>query len=437
MTSLFGTDGIRGTVGRYPMTPEAVLHIGWALGQVLPDGPVLIGKDTRASGYMFAAALEAGLTAAGVDCIQLGPVPTPAVAYLVPHVGAAAGVVISASHNPYSDNGLKFFSAQGTKLDATQEQQIASRLEQTIVTAADRLGCARRMDDAAQHYVSYCQQAVPLSLHGLKLVIDAAHGATYAIAPRLFAELGAEVVAIGVAPDGLNINLDSGATAPMTLAAKVVDARADCGIALDGDGDRLIMVDASGNIVDGDQILYLLARDSLQQQTLKGGVVGTVMSNLGLEHSLNDLGIAFCRAPVGDRFVLEAMQARDWCLGGETSGHIISLDVASTGDGLLTALKVLAVMRRAQASLAELVEPMQLYPQHMINVNVIERYDPMQVPTTRMMIQRAQTALGARGRILVRASGTEPVIRVMVEGQHRAEIISVAEGLAAAIAQQH
>lgn len=432
----FGTDGIRGKVGEHPINPEFVLKLGWAAGQVLAEGvgsKVLIGKDTRISGYMFEAALEAGLSAAGVEAHLLGPMPTPAIAYLTRTLRAQAGIVISASHNPYDDNGIKFFSADGFKLPDDVEARIEAMLEQpmTTVRSAD-LGRARRVAEATGRYIEFCKASVPnsLSLRGLKLVVDCAHGATYKVAPAVFEELGADVFAIGVEPNGLNINEKVGATSPKLLAETVLARGADLGIALDGDGDRLILVDGKGEIVDGDEVLFIIARDAYRRGRLPGGVVGTLMSNLGLEVALRELGIGFARAKVGDRYVLELMQERNWTLGGESSGHIVCLDKTTSGDGIISALQVLSAMVQNGVSLHDLKKGMQKFPQTLINVPLKAGSKPMDSDAVKAAVAAVEAELGNDGRVLLRPSGTEPLIRVMVEGRDADKVRACAERIA-------
>ena len=423
----FGTDGIRGRVGEEPITPDFMLKLGWAAGRVLgmhargtrSRDLVIIGKDTRISGYMFESALEAGLVAAGLDVSLLGPMPTPAVAYLTRTFHAVAGIVISASHNPFDDNGIKFFSARGTKLPDEVERQIEAEIAAPMRTLdSGGLGKVTRMHDAAGRYIEYCKSTFPgdTNLEGLRIVVDCAHGATYHVAPEVLVELGATVVPLGVAPDGFNINCDCGSTAPAALAAAVRAEGADLGIALDGDGDRVICVDDTGEVVDGDELLYVIAAAQHRQRGCSG-VVGTQMSNLGVELALRDLGIPFARARVGDRYVLEMMEQTGWRLGGESSGHIICLDASTTGDGIVSALKVLAAMRTGDASLRQLRAAVRKFPQCMINVTVARRTDPLASEVVRAAVARAEQAMDGRGRVLLRASGTEPVIRVMVEGE--------------------
>jgi phosphoglucosamine mutase len=432
----FGTDGIRGRVGDYPITPEFVLRLGWAAGRVLGQGggKVLIGKDTRISGYMFESALEAGLSAAGVDIHLLGPMPTPAIAYLTRTMRARAGIVISASHNPFDDNGIKFFSADGLKLPDEVEMAIEAELDKPMgpIDSA-RLGKARRVVDADGRYIEFCKSTIPTGMQfmGLKVALDCANGATYHVAPNVFRELGAEVQAIGDDPDGLNINLQCGSTHPQALIERVRESGADIGIALDGDGDRVILVDGNGELVDGDEILFIIAATRQQHPgEFNGGVVGTVMSNLGLEHAFDRLGIPFRRAAVGDRYVIEMMQSEGWVLGGESSGHIICRDRVTTGDGIVSALQVVAAMVESGKSLRDLKSGMTKYPQTMINVRIAERVDPNDSSEIRSAVSQAEQRLEGRGRVLLRASGTEPLIRVMVEGEDAQEVETVAGELA-------
>ncbi len=430
----FGTDGIRGRVGVHPITPDFVMQLGWAAGRVLVHGgkgKVLIGKDTRISGYMFESALEAGLSAAGVDVMLLGPMPTPGIAYLTHSLRADAGIAISASHNSFEDNGIKFFTSHGTKLADEVEMAIEAELELPLTPVAPaRLGKARRIDDAQRRYIEYCKSRIEpeLDLSGLRLVVDCAHGAAYQIAPRVFEELGATVQSIAVQPDGLNINADFGATAPENLRRKVLETRADLGIALDGDGDRLILVDAGGEIVDGDEILYVIA--AANQLTLNGAVVGTQMSNLGLERALQELGLGLHRARVGDRYVMEMLQQKQLCLGGEGSGHIINLNLALTGDGIISALQVLSAMRVSDQGLRPLLAGMTKFPQSLVNVTLPRRLDTALQNRIDGLVREAEAQLGERGRILVRASGTEPLLRVMVEGEDPGPVVRLAERLA-------
>jgi phosphoglucosamine mutase len=434
----FGTDGIRGRVGTAPMTADFALRLASAAARVLaPDGgSVLIGKDTRLSGYLFEAALEAGFVAAGVNVSLVGPLPTPAVAYLTQRYRCDFGVVISASHNPYEDNGIKFFDGQGSKLSDDLERRIEALVAEPAVTVeSGRLGRAVRVEQAGGLYQDMCAATLPpgLGLQGLKLVVDCANGAAYKVAPRVFSDLGADVVPIGCSPNGRNINEGCGSTAPSLLQLTVPGVRADAGLALDGDGDRVVMVDHLGRTVDGDQLLYVLARARHDAGTLRGPVVGTVMSNLGLEHALGALGIAFERAAVGDRYVLERLRATGGELGGETSGHLLCLDKATTGDGIISALQVLAVLRQSGASLAELVTAMPQYPQVLVNGRIARRVDPRTLPEVVAALAAAEARLGASGRVVLRASGTEPLIRVMVEGQDADLVNATADGLAAVV----
>jgi len=432
----FGTDGIRGRVGDGVINPEFVLRLGWAAGRVLagePGGTVLIGKDTRISGYMFESALQAGLSAAGADIRLLGPMPTPAVAYLTRTFSASAGIVISASHNPYQDNGIKFFSASGEKLDDALEQAIEEELDQPLrVVTPDRLGKARRIVDAPGRYIEYCKHSTTrqLDLSGLSLILDCANGATYHVAPRVFEELGAAVETMGVEPDGFNINAACGSTDPSALQAAVRQRGADLGIAFDGDGDRVILVDHAGAVVDGDEMLAIIACEAHRTGQLNGGVVGTQMSNLGLEQLLAGRGIEFTRTRVGDRFVLAEMLARDWWLGGEASGHLICRDKSTTGDAIVAALQVLGAMRAGDVSLFELKQQMVKLPQVLINVRVKRLFDPLVHNEFKAGLAQAEAALGDSGRVLVRPSGTEAVIRVMVEGSDPTAIRHHAEQLA-------
>ncbi|MDT7848280.1 phosphoglucosamine mutase [Methylophilus sp. VKM B-3414] len=442
----FGTDGIRGRVGESVITPEFVMRLGYAAGRVLashehlPAGKrptVLIGKDTRISGYMLEASLEAGLSAAGVDVLLTGPMPTPAVAYLTRALRAQAGIVISASHNPYYDNGIKFFSAQGTKLPDEIEYAIEAALAQPMqVMDSAQLGKAKRVDDAAGRYVEFCKSTFPnhLDLRGLKIVLDCAHGATYHVAPPVFHELGADVIAIGNHPDGLNINEQVGSTHPQALQKAVVEHQADLGIAFDGDGDRVMMVDGAGKLLDGDQLLYIIAMGLYAKGKLKGGVAGTLMTNLALEHALQKHQIPFGRANVGDRYVLELLQEKNWKLGGENSGHILTLDKHSSGDAIIAALQVLQSLRESGKSLQQLGADLTLYPQVLINVTTKQKLDLNQA-AVQTAVQQAETALKGEGRVLLRASGTEPKIRVMVEGLNHALVQAQAEQLAAVIRQ--
>lgn len=437
----FGTDGIRGAVGTFPITAEFMLRLGWAAGRVLARegrGKVVIGKDTRISGYMFESALEAGLSAAGVDIALLGPMPTPAIAYLTRTLHAQAGIVISASHNPFFDNGIKFFSASGKKLPDAVEEAIEAELEETVSTVPSRdLGKAERMTDVEGRYIEYCKSTFGngTSLRGFRVVVDCANGATYKVAPNVFDELGAEVVSIGVDPDGVNINEDCGATQPEALRAEVLKQGADLGVALDGDGDRLIMVDHKGEVVDGDEILYIIARNLYELGDLRGSVVGTLMSNLGLEVALGELGLTMERTKVGDRYIIERLEDTGWSLGGESSGHIICRDRTTTGDGIVAALQVLAAMVRTGRSLAELKSGMSKFPQTMINVRLEQRLDVVGLPAVTSGVRQVEADLGAEGRVLLRLSGTEPLVRVMVEGRHAPVVQAAAESLAGIVEQ--
>ncbi len=433
----FGTDGIRGRVGDPPITAEFVLKLGWAAGRVLSPGrrgTILIGKDTRVSGYMFESALEAGLSSAGVDIRLLGPMPTPAIAYLTQTFHAQAGIVISASHNPYSDNGIKIFSSSGTKLPDELELAIEAQLEQPMTTVGPReLGKAERMEDAAGRYIEFCKSTIPMGtdLNGLKLVVDCAHGATYHVAPSVFRELGAEVAKIGVSPDGYNINQGCGSTVPETIREAVLSHRADVGIALDGDGDRVVMIDHEGEVVDGDELLFVIAESRRSEGVLNGAVVGTLMTNLGLEEALRERGLELKRANVGDRYVLEMMRRGGWKLGGETSGHIICLDRQSTGDGIMAALQVLSSMRVTGKPLHELKSGMKKYPQVLLNVPMpTSQADVALIPGVRSAVREAELALCSAGRVLLRPSGTEPLVRVMVEGRDDVLVTAVARELA-------
>ena len=435
----FGTDGVRGKVGTFPITPDFALKLGWAAGKVLAtqgSRQVLIGKDTRISGYMLESALESGLAAAGLSAAFIGPMPTPAVAYLTRTFRAEAGVVISASHNPYYDNGIKFFSAQGTKLPDEVEEAIEAMLEQEMdcVESAD-LGRASRIVDAAGRYIEFCKGTFPthLSLDGYRIVVDCAHGATYHIAPNVMRELGAEVIEIGTQPNGLNINEQCGATDIKALQAKVLETQADIGLAYDGDGDRIMMVDHLGNKVDGDQILFIIAREMLYSGKLSGGVVGTLMSNMRLELALKELNIPFVRAKVGDRYVLEKMQENNWLLGGENSGHIIIADKNTTGDGIIASLAVLTAMVQHKLSLNELVKYVQLFPQVLINVRFAGGSNPLESDAVKSIAAEVEQRLAGTGRILLRKSGTEPLIRVMVECEDAQLAQQCAEQIAEAV----
>lgn len=435
----FGTDGIRGKIGCYPMTPDFVLKLGWAAGKVLASNGhplVLIGKDTRISGYMLESALQAGLVAAGVNIRLLGPMPTPAVAYLTRAFRASAGIVISASHNPYDDNGVKFFSGDGTKLPDEVEEEIERWLDMDFKTvSSDELGKVERAKDAAGRYIEFCKRALPntVSLKGLRMVVDCANGATYHVAPDVFKELGAEVIAIGNTPDGININEACGATHVDALCDAVLRYRADLGIALDGDGDRLIMVDQHGDTVDGDEILAIIAHHRHAEGKLQGGVVGTLMSNLGLEKSIQALSVPFYRAKVGDRYVIEQMTQHDCDLGGESSGHIIVRNFITTGDGIIAALQVLRAMRMTGKSLRDLKSVMTKYPQTLINVPTKHKINLNESVAIQDAVRQVEQQLGSRGRVLLRASGTEPLIRVMVEGEDPGETAELAEQIASAV----
>jgi phosphoglucosamine mutase len=435
----FGTDGVRGRVGETPMTVDFTLRLASAAARVLAPGGgrVLIGKDTRVSGYMFESALEAGFVAAGVDVMLIGPLPTPGIAYMTQHLECSFGVVISASHNTYQDNGIKFFDSTGSKLSDEAEAEIESLLDVPVVTqVSERLGRATRIDRSRVHYQEFCASTIPLdmSLKGFKIVIDCANGAGYKVAPRVLADLGAEIVPIGCSPNGRNINDGCGSTAPELLQLTVPGVRAQLGLALDGDGDRVVMVDELGRTVDGDQLLYILARHRREQGELKGPVVGTVMSNLGLEHALRDAGIDFRRAQVGDRYVLGMLNELGGTLGGETSGHILCLDKTTTGDGLISALQVLKIMKETGSGLAELAAGMRKYPQVLLNVRVSKRFDPLAEPSVAAVANEVERRFEGRGRIVLRPSGTEPVIRVMVEGYDAAMVKKGAGDIAAVVA---
>ncbi len=437
----FGTDGIRGKVGEGAITPQFMLKLGWAAGRVFAKdgvGEILIGKDTRVSGYMFESALEAGLVSAGMGVRLLGPMPTPAIAYLTRTFNARAGIVISASHNHYSDNGIKFFSGRGEKLDDSIELAIEAELahadDHMEVVASDKIGKVSRIDDAAGRYIEFCKSCFPSqkNLRGLRIALDCAHGATYHVAPNILRELGAEVFESGVSPTGLNINDRVGSTHPEHLSAMVLEHRADFGIALDGDGDRVVMVDHLGEVVDGDELVYVITRDRQLRGSMIGGVVGTQMSNFGLELALKDIKVPFVRAKVGDRYVLAELQKNDWQVGGESSGHILCLDVTTTGDGIVSALQVVAAIVESGKSLNELKQQMTKYPQAMINV----RCDKARVnePEVVSAVSETESALAGKGRVLLRPSGTEPVVRVMVEGENAAEVQNLAEQLAGVVA---
>jgi phosphoglucosamine mutase len=429
----FGTDGIRGRVGQSPITPDVVLRLGFAAGKVLTQSThthssrprVVIGKDTRVSGYMLESALEAGLSAAGVDVLLVGPMPTPAVAYLTKALRLQAGIMISASHNPYHDNGIKFFSAEGEKLPDAVEQAIEEELERPLACLESHLlGRVKRIDDAPGRYIEFCKSTFPsqLDLKGMKLVVDCAHGATYHVAPLVFHELGAEVVTIGNQPNGLNINDEVGATAPQLLQDKVIEHHADLGIALDGDGDRLIMVDRAGRLYDGDELLFAIVKDRQARQQLQGGVVGTLMTNLAVENAFKELSIPFFRAKVGDRYVLEALTQHGWLYGGENSGHILCLDKHTTGDGIVSALQVLAALKYQRCSLSEWLGSLSLYPQILINVPTPQGFKLTESARVWSVVKEAEQDLKHQGRVLLRPSGTEPVVRVMVEGQDEGKV---------------
>ncbi|WP_421621030.1 phosphoglucosamine mutase [Alkalilimnicola ehrlichii] len=439
----FGTDGIRGTVGEPPITPDFMLHLGWAAGRVLAragQSSVLVGKDTRISGYMLESALESGFAAAGVNVKLLGPMPTPAIAYLTRTLRAAAGVVISASHNPHEDNGIKFFSDDGEKLDDATELAIEAELRQPLKPAPSaRLGKASRINDAPGRYIEFCKRSFPyeLSLRGLRLVVDCANGATYHVAPAVFHELGAEAIPLADDPNGLNINADCGSLHPKGLQAAVREHDADAGIAFDGDGDRVIMVDHRGEVVDGDGLLYIIARQRMANGGLAGPVVGTVMSNLGLEQGIGRLGLPFLRAKVGDRYVMEMLRREGGILGGESSGHLICLDRTTTGDGIVSALQVLEAMAAQERTLAELADGMDRLPQIMVNVPISRGVPVQDHATVTDAVRDAETRLAGRGRVLLRPSGTEPVLRVMVEGPDQAEVSATAEAIAGAVREAH
>ena len=436
----FGTDGVRGTVGKDPMTADFTMRLASAAAQVLvpTGGTVVIGKDTRLSGYMFESALEAGFVAAGADVLLLGPLPTPAIAHLTQEFNADMGVVISASHNPYFDNGIKFFDSSGSKLTDAIEMEIEKQLENRAITLESQaLGKAKRIDTARVRYQDFCTASMPdgVNLEGLKVVFDGANGAGYKVGPRALAALGAEVIPIGCSPNGRNINDGCGSMVPDLLKLTVPAVRADVGVALDGDGDRLIMVDELGNLIDGDQLLYVLATARKQKGELQGPVVGTVMSNLGLEHALKAQAIEFHRASVGDRYVLETLREHGGVLGGETSGHMLVLDKTTTGDGLICALQILAVMQETGKPLSELVAGMPKYPQTMVNVRTAKRMDPSQSTEVTSAVASAESELADKGRVVLRASGTEPVIRVMVEGEDEQQVIALANRLASVVAE--
>ena len=437
----FGTDGIRGRVGVSPITAEFVLKLGWAVGKVLAragTGKVLIGKDTRISGYMFESVLEAGLSAAGIDIHLLGPMPTPAIAYLTRTLRAQAGIVISASHNPYYDNGIKFFSSQGMKLPDHLEVAIEEQLEQPMTTVdSAQLGKAIRVVDAPGRYIEFCKSTVSsdITLQGLKIVVDCANGAAYHIAPNVFRELGAEVIEIGVDPNGLNINLNCGATYPNILQQKVLEHHADLGIALDGDGDRVVMIDHMGYILDGDELLYITIKDKMSRGVLRGGIVGTVMSNFGLEKALQEMHIEFVRVSVGDRYIINELMQRNWYLGGEPSGHVVYREMTTTGDGIITALQVLAAMRHLNLSLAEVRNGLVKYPQTLLNITVPHKDYSLENLSIQQAIKAVENELGEKGRVLLRRSGTESLVRVMVEGEDEVQVKRLAEQLANVVDQ--
>ena len=436
----FGTDGIRGRVGDFPITPEFMLKLGWAAGMAFrKQGKcrILIGKDTRISGYMFESALEAGLSAAGADVMLLGPMPTPAIAYLTRTFHAEAGIVISASHNPHHDNGIKFFSGQGTKLPDEIELMIEELLDAPMtVVESEQLGKVSRINDAAGRYIEFCKSSVPSSTDfaGLKVVVDCAHGAAYKVAPSVFRELGAQVTVLFAQPNGLNINDGCGSTHVEALQAEVLAQQADLGIAFDGDADRVLMVDHSGALVDGDELLFIIARDLLERGKLQGGVVGTLMSNLGLELALADLGIPFVRAKVGDRYVIAELLSRNWQLGGENSGHLVCFQHTTTGDAIIAALQVLMALKRRQQTLGEARLGMQKCPQVLVNVRFAGGVDPLEHPAVREASARVTEQMAGRGRVLLRKSGTEPLVRVMVEGDDEGQVRGYADELAKVVA---
>ncbi len=438
----FGTDGIRGLVGQSPITPDFVIKLGWAIGHYFaekyPDqeNTILIGKDTRISGYMFESALQAGIVASGVNVKLLGPMPTPAIAYLTRTFHAQCGIVISASHNPYYDNGIKFFSEDGSKFPDEVELAIESYLERDLVTvSSDKLGKVRRISDAAGRYIEYCKSTVPssFSLKGMRIVLDCAHGATYHVAPDVFIELGAEVISIGVSPDGVNINEKVGSTSPKALQAKVVEVRADLGVAFDGDGDRVMLVDGAGRLIDGDEMLYVIASQKNSRESGYEGVVGTLMTNLGIELSFKALGMQFARADVGDRYVKALMKEKSWLLGGESSGHIIAGNVTTTGDGIVSALQALYSVRVSGQSLESILKPVKKFPQEMINVNVTDKVGIAKLPPVVEAIKQVELKLADKGRVLLRPSGTEPVVRVMVEGEDAVLVSMLVKELAAVV----
>ncbi|AIS18280.1 phosphoglucosamine mutase [Pseudomonas rhizosphaerae] len=438
----FGTDGIRGRVGEYPITPDFMLKLGWAAGMAfrkMGACRVLVGKDTRISGYMFESALEAGLSAAGADVLLLGPMPTPAIAYLTRTFHAEAGIVISASHNPHDDNGIKFFSGQGTKLPDEVESMIEELMDAPMTVAeSSKLGKVSRINDAAGRYIEFCKSSVPTTTDfaGLKLVIDCAHGATYKVAPNVFRELGAQVTVLSAAPDGLNINDNCGSTHMEALQAAVLIGHADLGIAFDGDGDRVLMVDHTGAIVDGDDLLFIIARDLQERGKLHGGVVGTLMSNLGLELAFQDLSIPFVRASVGDRYVMAELKERDWQLGGENSGHIVCCHHTTTGDAIIAALQVLLALKRRDETLAHARQGLRKCPQVLVNVRFAGGdVNPVEHPSVKEACERVTQAMGGRGRVLLRKSGTEPLVRVMVEGDDEKVVRGYADELARLVSE--
>ena len=437
----FGTDGIRGRVGVYPITPDFMLKLGWAAGMAFRSKGacrILVGKDTRISGYMFESALEAGLSAAGADVMLLGPMPTPAIAYLTRTFHAEAGIVISASHNPHDDNGIKFFSGEGTKLPDDVELMIEELLDAPMtVVDSDKLGKVSRINDAPGRYIEFCKSSVPSStkFSGMKIVLDCAHGATYKVAPSVFKELGAQVVVLSAQPDGLNINENCGSTHMGQLQAAVVAEGADLGIAFDGDGDRVLMVDHTGAVVDGDELLFIIARDLHERGKLQGGVVGTLMSNLGLELALADLGIPFVRANVGDRYVIAGLQERDWLVGGENSGHIVCFQHTTTGDAIIAALQVLLSLRRRDESLAQSRQALRKCPQILVNVRFAGGVNPVEHPAVKEACARVTEAMNGRGRVLLRKSGTEPLVRVMVEGDDENMVRGYADELAKLVSE--
>ncbi|AFL72972.1 phosphoglucosamine mutase [Thiocystis violascens] len=441
MRHYFGTDGIRGRVGEGYITPDFVLKLGWAAGRVLGNGrgKILIGKDTRISGYMFESALEAGLVAAGVSIRLLGPMTTPGVAYLTRTFRASAGIVITASHNPYQDNGIKFFSADGDKLPDEVELAIEAELDKPLRTvASSELGKVQRVEDANGRYIEFCKGTIPASMNfrDYKIVVDCANGATYNTAPHVFEELGAQVVRLGTEPDGFNINREVGSTKPEALCRAVVEQGATLGIAFDGDGDRVLMCDSRGHLLDGDQLIYIIAKSRKMAGTMRGEVVGTLMSNLGFEHALTRLDIGFARTRVGDRYIMEQLKLTDGILGGEPSGHIICRDRTSTGDGIVAALQVLAALQRLDAGIDELCAEVELYPQVLLNVRLDERRDIVGLPAIQDALATAERELAGRGRVLLRPSGTEPLVRVMVEGVDDEQVSRLAEWLANAVREQ-